>query len=90
LQFATDACASHLFDQVKEVHVSESWLLEDLHLHLSYDLVAVPSVNMPVWEFGSARPKPLDVVHAVGSVFVEKAILTKATYIRIASKGNTY
>ena len=34
-----DARASQLLDQVEEVDVSTSWLLEDLHLHLSDDRV---------------------------------------------------
>jgi len=90
LKFAADPRASHLLDQVKEVHVPASWLLEDLHLHLSDDLVAVPGVNVPVREPGSAQPKPLDVVDAVGSGFVEEAILAETAYIRVAPERDTH
>jgi hypothetical protein len=90
MKFAADARASHLLDQVKEVQVPTSWLLEDLHLHLSDDLVAVPSVNASVWELSNTQPKPLNVVHAVGSVFVEKAILAEAADERVASERDTH
>jgi hypothetical protein len=49
-----------------------------MHFHLSDDIVGVPDVNLPVWEFGDPQPKPFDVVRAVGSGFVEKAILAEA------------
>lgn len=90
LKFAADTCASHLLDQVKEVHIPASWFLKDLHLHLSDDLVAVPGVNVPIWELGSAQPKPLDVVHAVGSLFLEKTILAEAADIRVAPERDTH
>lgn len=48
LKLPADARASHLLDQVKEVHVPASWLLEDLHLHLPDDLVGMPGVNIPI------------------------------------------
>ena len=89
LKFAADARASHLRDQVKEVHVPASWLLEDLHLHLSNDLAAMPDVDVPVRELSSTQPKLLDVVHALGSGFTEKAILAEATYIRVAPERDT-
>jgi len=81
LEFAANARASHFLDQVKKVHVPASWFLEDLHLHLSNDFVAMPGVNISIWELGNAQSKPLDIVHAVGSGFVEKAILAEAAYI---------
>ena len=90
LKFAADARASHLLDQVKEVHIPASWLVEDLHLHLSDDLVVMPGVNVPVREPGSAQSKQLDVVHAVGSGFTEKAILAEAAYIRVAPERDTH
>ena len=90
LKFAADTRASHLIDQVKEVHVSASWLLEDLHLHLSDDLVAVPCMNISVWELGNAQPKLLKVVHTAGSSFIKKNILTEAAYIRVAPKLDTH
>ena len=90
LKFAADARASHLLDQVKEVHVPASWLLKDLHLHLSDDLVAVPNVNVPVRELSSAHPKQLDVLHAVASGFIEKAILAEAAYIGVAPERDTH
>ena len=81
LKFAADTRASHLLDQVKEVHVPASWLLEDLHLHLSNDLVALLGVNASIGKFINTQPKPLEIVHTVGSVFLEKTILTEAAYI---------
>jgi hypothetical protein len=90
LKIAANARASHLLNQVKEVHVPTSWLLKDLHLHLSNDLVAVPGVNIPVWELGNAQSKPLDVVHAIGSIFVEKAIPAEATNVRVTPERDTY
>jgi hypothetical protein len=90
LKFAADARASHFLDQVKEVHIPASWLLEDLHLHLSDDPVVMPGVNVPVREPGSAQPELLDVVHTTGSGFVEKTILAKAAYIRVAPERNTH
>ena len=90
LKFLADTCTSHFFHQVKEVHVPASWLLEDVHLHLSDDLVAVPGMNVPVWELGNARPKPLDVVNAVGSRFLEEAIFAEAAYKRVAPERDTH
>ena len=61
-----------------------------LHLDLSDNLVAQPDVNVPVWELGSAQPKPFDIVHAVGSGFVKKAILAEAAYKRVALEGDAH
>ena len=90
LKLTADARASHLLDQVKEVHVPAPWLLEDLHLHLSDDLVAVPGVNISVREPGSAQPKPLDVMHAIGSGFFEKTVLAEAACKRVAPERDTH
>jgi hypothetical protein len=90
LKFLADTYASHFLDQVKEIYISMAWFLEDLQLHLSDDLIAMPSVNASIGKFINTQPKPLDVVHAIGSLFIEEAILTKAAYIRVAPKLDTH
>jgi hypothetical protein len=78
LKFPAEARASHFLDQVKEVYVSTAWFLEDLYLHLSNDLVTMPGMNVSIWELGNAQSKPRDIMHAVGSGFLEKTILPEA------------
>ncbi len=90
LKFAADACASHLLDQVKEIHVSASWFREYLHLHLSNDLVAVPDVDVSVREFGGAQPKPFDVVHTVRPGIKEEVVHAEAADERVAAKRHAH
>jgi hypothetical protein len=90
LKFAADALTSHFLDQVKEIHIPASGLFQDMHLHLPDDLVAEPGVNVPSWELGKAQSKPLDVMDAIWSVFVEKTVLAEAAYIRVAPERDTH
>jgi len=90
LKFGADARASHLLNQVKEVHIPAPRLFEDLHLHLADDLVALPDVNVPAWEPGCAQPKLLDIVRPLGIGFIQKTVLTEAASIRVAPESDTH
>jgi len=90
LKFAADARATHLLDQVEEVHVSASRLFEDLHLHLSDDPIAVPGMNVPIPEPGGTKPKPLDVVCAVRPGLMEEVVHAEAADERVTTKRHAH
>ncbi len=90
LKFAADARTAHFLDQIKEVHISASWGLKDLHLHLSDDLVAVPGVDVSIRELGSAQPKPFDVVDAVKPGLHEEVVIAKTADERVTTKRHAH
>jgi hypothetical protein len=89
LKLSAYPTAPHPLDQVKEVHVTPLGIIKNLHLQLSDDLVAEPSMHIPVWELGYALFQTLDVVHPTGSSFLKKSILAETASVRIASELNT-